>query len=94
MDKAQAIKMAESGWWKTLSYFEIAAFQLWEEKLCMDFSDFQDAVEKSLGRPVWTHEFAYPDLLRQEFLGRRPSATFEDILNLIPAEKRVLLCAT
>ena len=32
---------------------------MFESKLCMPFSIFQEAVEKTLGRPVWTHEFAF-----------------------------------
>ena len=26
------------------------------------FSDFHEEVEKRLGRPIWTHQFADPDL--------------------------------
>lgn len=61
MNKEQAIKLAESGWWKELSADVITSFQLFEERLCMPFGDFHGAVEKSLARPVWTHEFAYSD---------------------------------
>ena len=72
MEKEDAIKLAESGWWKDLPADVIVAFQLYERRLCMDFGDFHKAVEESLGRPVWTHEFADVEGLRAEFEGKRP----------------------
>jgi len=37
----------------------------------MDFSEFHKATEKALQRPVWTHEFAKPNILIQEFFKLR-----------------------
>ena len=89
--KEKAVALAESGWWKNATDKQIVDFQLFEERLCMDFGRFQEAVEKVLGRPVFTHEFARPDLLRSELAGDRPRPGLEGILNLIPAEKRVVI---
>ena len=50
---------------------EIVAFQLYEERLCMPFPLFHKAVEEALGRPVYTHEFAGVENLRQEFEAMR-----------------------
>ena len=47
------------------------AFQLYEERLCMPFPLFHKAVEEALGRPVYTHEFAGVENLRQEFEAMR-----------------------
>lgn len=91
MTKEEAIRMSKSGWWVGLAPDAVVAFQLFEERLCMDFGDFQMAVEKALGRPVFTHELAYPEHLRDEFLGHRPKATFEEVMNLIPEEKRIVI---
>jgi hypothetical protein len=92
MTKEQAIQLAKSGWWKDRAPEDIVAFQLFEELLCMDFSDFHAAVEKCLGRPVWTHEFGPGvEQLRAEFMKERPAPTFEEIMNLIPAEKRIII---
>ena len=33
--------------------------------LCGSFSDFHEDVEKRLGRPVWTHEFASEELVAE-----------------------------
>jgi hypothetical protein len=51
---------------------------------------FQEAVEKSLGRPVFTHEFGlnYQGICK-EVLGEREPSTMEEILNLIPKEKLI-----
>lgn len=38
--------------------------------LACSFSDMQEAVEKKLGRPVWTHEFgdkAFVEKVKEEF---------------------------
>lgn len=90
MTKEQAIKLHESEFWKTMTDKEIATFQLFEERLCMPFSVFHGAMEATLGRPIFTHEFAYEDL-KKEFLGEKKAPTFKEIINLIPKEKRIIL---
>ena len=89
MTKQEAIALANSGWWKDASPEAIVSFQLFEERLCMDFGAFHEAVTKCLGRPVWTHEFA-GDRLKKEFLHEKEPPTFDEILALIPEGKRVL----
>lgn len=93
MTEEQAIALAESSWWIGMSAHDIVMFQLFEPLLCMDFGAFHKAVEKALGRPVWTHEFASSNVenLKKEFLGDKPAPTMEEIINLIPKEKRALL---
>lgn len=92
MTKEQAIKLAESKWWIGMKSREIVKFQLFEEKLCMDFSDFHKALEESLGRPVYTHELGlnYEEICK-EFLGEASKPSLEDIINLIPEDKRVII---
>jgi hypothetical protein len=63
----EAIKIAESFIWKQWSDKEVVDFQLFQDKLCMDFSRFHEAIEKVLERSVWTHEFANPESLRSEY---------------------------
>lgn len=90
MNKEAVVALAESGWWRDLPADAITAFQLYERRLCMDFGDFHKAVQQSLDRPVSTHEFAKPENLQAEFEGKRPKPTIQEILDLIPAEKRIL----
>lgn len=91
MTKEQAIALAKSKWWEGKSAHDIVMVQLFEPLLCMPFGDFHKAVEEALGRPVWTHEFAFVDTLKAEFLGDRPVPTMQEILDLIPADKRIIL---
>ena len=91
--KEEAIAIAESGVWKDLDDEEIVKMQLFQRKLCMDFSRFHEAMEKVLDRPVYIHEFAssnYNNLI-EEYLGEKDSPSFEDIINLIPEEKRIVI---
>lgn len=75
MTKEEAIAMAESNWWKDKTAYEIVDFQLYEDTLCMDFSDFHKAIEDALGRSVWTHEFADRKGLQAEYEGTRTPET-------------------
>jgi len=49
----------------------------------MDFGDFHEAIEKVLGRPVWTHEFARPQILRDEFEKKIPKQMVKDSIKLL-----------
>jgi hypothetical protein len=93
MTKEQAIKLADSGWWKEKSSEDIVKFQLFEERLCMDFSDFHQALEDVLKRPVYTHELGlnYEGICK-EFLGEKEKPALQEIINLIPEEKRIIAC--
>jgi hypothetical protein len=87
-----AIKLAQTGWWKGKSPEQICDVQLFTEELCMPFGDFHEAVEKALGRPVFTHEFGlnYDGIVRQ-YLGDEAAPTMDDILALLPADKTIVL---
>jgi hypothetical protein len=90
--KEKAIQLYNTNWWEGLSYEEIAEFQLFTSELCCPFDVFHEAVEKSLGRPVFTHEFGlnYQGICN-EFLGEKESPTTDEILNLIPQEKLIVI---
>lgn len=90
MTREQAIALAGSHFWETMTPSEIVRFQLFEELLCMPFDVFHKAIEEALGRPVFTHEFAF-DGLKKEFLGEKAPPTFAEIMDLIPADKRIVL---
>lgn len=87
----QAIDLYKSGFWETLSDFERVQFQLFIERLCMPFTIYHKALETVLKRAVFTHELATPYNLQLEFLGETPPPTLDDIINLIPVEKRMLV---
>lgn len=91
MTKDQALQLFELEWWSRVSDEVAVAFQLYENRLCMPFDRFHAAVEKVLGRGVFTHEFAQIERLREEHKGQRSKPTFEEILGLIPESKRIVV---
>lgn len=92
--RERAIELSESHWWELCTEREIAEVQLFTAELCMPFSRFHEALEKSLRRPVFTHELGMDyDGICAEFLGERPAPTFRDIINLIPESKRIVIVA-
>jgi len=93
MTEADAIFLAQSRFWEQLSPRQRATFQLYEDRLCMPFHVFLAAMQECLGRPVYTHEFASSNraALEAEFRGDRPAPTLDEIMALIPADKRVLV---
>lgn len=91
MTKEEALKLVESKFWEKMDYKAIAKFQLFERKLCIPFPIFHEALKKSLGRPVFTHELGLNyEGLKKEFLGEQSEPTLEEIINLIPEEKRII----
>lgn len=87
-----AISIYESQWWKGKTHRQIVEFQLFTAELCCPFAIFHEAVEKSLGRPVFTHEFGLNyDGICKEFLGEAEAPTLQQIMDLIPADKRVVI---
>ena len=91
MTKEQAVALSETRFWEEMTIEQRAAFQLFEDRLCMPFDVFHEAVEQALKRPVWTHEFADQEALRKEFLGDKSAPTMQEIIEMIPAEKRIII---
>ena len=90
LTKDQAIALYDSGEWKQWTPEQLFHFQ-WNQKfLCVPFGEFHKAAEHVLGRPVWTHEFAYPEHIQEELdNGEKPS--FADIVGLLPSGKTLLV---
>jgi len=93
--KEQAISFFNSKEWEKWPDEAIVALQLFQDKLCVDFSRFHGAIEKVLDRPVYTHEFGLNRKgIVDEYLGKREKPTLEEIMNLIPKEKRIIIYGT
>jgi len=92
VDEKTAIALFESGWWRNLSTEKIVEFQLFQTRLCMPFSKFHAAIETALGRPVFAHEFGLNiEGIRREFLGEKSAPSMDEILGLIPEDKRIVI---
>ncbi len=91
--REKALALVAAKHWEGMTHRERAEFQINVDELTMPFDVFQEAVEKTLGRPVFTHEFGSAGRLQivAELFGNAPAPSLEDILNLIPADKRVVI---
>lgn len=90
--ETEAFEFAKSGKWKEMSDRELVGFQLYQRLLCVPFSVFHGKIEKVLGRPVYTHEFGLNyDGLIAEYLGLQDSPTLQEIIEMIPEEKRIVI---
>jgi hypothetical protein len=83
LTREQAKTVYESKCWETWTDVKIVQFQLYQERLTIPFERFHQAIERILDRPVFTHEFAWPENIKAEFEGKKPKATFEDVMDLL-----------
>ncbi len=91
--REKAIELAETEWWKRpgVTPQQVFEFTMQTVELCCDFHAFHQAAEKALGRSVWTHEFAHLEGLWGEYLGERKAPTMQEIIDMIPEAKRILV---
>lgn len=92
LTKEQAIEFYDNKSWQQMGPNRRARFQIQQDRLCMPFDVFQAAVEETLGRPVFTHEFGLNrDGITAELLSDGESPTFEQIIDLLPKEKTLVV---
>lgn len=92
LTKEEAINFHDHKLYEEMNYKEKAVFQMQQDLLCMPFDVFHEAVEKTIGRPVFTHEFCFnSDGLMKEILGEKEPPTFDETVRMIPKEKLVLV---
>ena len=73
MTKKEAISFFDNKAWIFLNERERAELQINQDLLCMPFDVFLSAMEKTIGRPVFTHEFGSkgcPELKKELFEGK------------------------
>ncbi|MCW5648374.1 MAG: hypothetical protein KIS62_01375 [Ramlibacter sp.] len=92
LTQAEAIALAESCAWEAWTCQQRAIFQIIQDRLCMPFEVFHEAVEKTLGRPVFTHEFGLSrERLTQELAGVNGAPSMEEIIALLPTPTVVVV---
>lgn len=87
----QAVNFSRSKVWKDWTPDQIVRLQLFQQRMCVDSEHFHRCLQDVLGREVFTHEFAYRDDLVLEYLGEKEPPTFDEIVLLIPEEKRLVI---
>lgn len=91
--REEAIEFAQKRKWESLTPKERGLLQMRQDRLCMDFSAFHEGITALLGRDVWTHEFARPDKLWNEYLNGE-TIDFAAVLAKIPAHVGVIAVTT
>jgi hypothetical protein len=93
MTREQAIKFYESNIWEEWTHEQIVRLQLFQDRLCVTLDRYQEALFNVFGRGIYSHELAEGNRknLILEYLGEKDSPTFDEIMNLIPFEKRMIL---
>jgi hypothetical protein len=86
LTEVQAIACNHSKQWEGWDLPTRALFQIHQDRLCMPFSVFHEAIEKTLKRPVFTHEFTSTNIprLKSELFGLVDAPTFDRIIALLP----------
>lgn len=91
LSRKQAIEFAKSGVWKEWDDEQIVKFQIFQDRLCIDFDRYHRALCLVLERPVYSHELARMSNLRSEYLGIRKAPTINEIIEMIPEDKRQII---
>ena len=91
LSEREAIDFYNAGIWRGWSLKEVARFQLFQRRVCVPSDLFHKAVGELLGRPVYNHEFADAERLRQEYLVNALPPTMDEIIAMLPEEKVVMV---
>jgi hypothetical protein len=92
LNETQARAFHDSKAWEKMTFRERACFQINQKLLCMPFREFHEAVEKTIGRPVYTHEFGLNmEGLKRELDGTGSAPTLADIIAMLPTEKTIVV---
>ncbi len=68
-----------------------AEMELWFGPLEVEFDLVHKRLEELVGRPVWTHELGLNSEGLIEESRTRKAATFQEVIDLIPPEKRIVV---
>ena len=91
--REQAIAYAKSEAWKGLTARQKAEFQLQADRLIMPFDVFHEAIEETLGRPVFTSELSsqgLPQLMAELYEGKDPP-TLQDLIDTMSEGTKILV---
>lgn len=91
LTQAEAIACCENKHWEKWGMAERALFQACQDRLCMPLDVYKEALRVTLGRPVFSHEIGYPELLKAEILGLANSPTLDQIIALLPKDKIIIV---
>lgn len=91
LTKEQAIELGNSKWWRYVNNASIAAFQLTQETLCCPILVYKDALSRTLGRNVYTHELVEPELLIREMNREIKTPSVDEIIAMLTYDKTAVI---
>jgi hypothetical protein len=91
LTEEEAIALHRSGRWQKWTDVQRAKFQLFQRRLCMPFEEWHRCMEVALDRPIWTHEFAFHASLIEEWYGKIPAPTMQQIIDKINCAKTIIV---
>ncbi len=91
--KIQALNIFHNEKWKRWTDYQKVKFQLYQDRLCMPYTEFRKALTVVFGRSIWSHELSSSNInsMIKEFEKKRKAPTFTEILELIPKDKAIVI---
>jgi len=92
LTKTQAVAFIETKAYEDLTYKQIADFQILQERVCVPFSVYHGAATEATGRCIMSDELYHPLGMKGiiiDLMKKAPISTFDEIMELIPAGKRI-----
>jgi len=92
MTQEEAIKIGKSGIYKTWTHEEKVDTQLYNEYICMPVGDFLESLTVVFKRPVYDIELLDGgENLKAELEGRKSPPTIDEIVNMFPGDKIIVV---
>ena len=91
LTKKQAQYLNDVGAWWDWTDEQVVRFQLFQKKLAMPSYRFHEALEVVLKRGIYLREYSQRDKLCEEYLQSNTMPTFQEIIQMIPEDKRFII---
>ena len=92
MSRLQITAFIKQRLWESMSWEELAKFQVTQETLCVPFDLYRNAAERTLGRPLFNLQLANGrERVKSELFGGTPPESLREVIDIIPLHKRMVL---
>lgn len=93
LNQKQAIYIAENNLTRSFTAMQKARLQLNQTLLCMEFSNFHGALEKVVGFPVWTHQFASKEFVDElkSIVNNIGEPDLDDFINMFGKQHQIAI---
>ena len=92
LSKLQITAFIEQRLWESMTFEELAKFQVTQETLCVPFGVYRNAAERTLGRPLLNLQLVTGrERVKGELFGGTPPESVREVIDIIPLHKRMIL---